>query len=89
MGSRVDRHDQVLVPFGVNYVNDAGRALHDLLDCSATTVFQKPNYATRRNPRSKNGHLQDHSLISQRDLFRISDAGIAKLTVDSDHDPLQ
>lgn len=93
MGSRVDRHDQVLGPFGVDHINDAGRALHDLLDskgiCSATTFFQKPNYATWRNPRSKKGHQLDHFLIPQRDLPRISDAGIAKLTVDSDHDPLQ
>jgi len=95
MGSRLylDRHDQVLGPFGINYINSAGRALHDLLDskdiCSATTFFQKPRYATWRNPRSKKEHQLDHFLINRKDLPRIRDAGIDKLTIDSDHDPLQ
>ena len=91
--SLADRNNQVLGPFGVNYVNDAGRALFDLLDskgiCSAATFFEKPVYATWRNPRSKKGHQLYHVLIPSKDLSRISDAGVSKLTVESDHDPLQ
>jgi hypothetical protein len=91
--SQADRNNQVLGPFGVNYVNDAGRALFDLLDskgiCSAATFFEKPAYATWRNPRSKKGHQLDHVLIPRKDLSRVSDAGVSKLTVESDHDPLQ
>ena len=93
MGVRADRNNQVLGPFGVNYVNDAGRALFDLLDskgiCSAATFFEKPAYATWRNPRSKKGHQLDQFLIPRKDLSRVSDAGVSKLTVESDHDPLQ
>ena len=50
VGSRIDKHDQVLGPFGVNYTNVVGRALHDFLDTkgiySATTLFQKQTIAT-------------------------------------------
>ena len=88
--------DQVLGPFGVNHVNDAGRELHDLLCanlaakgmCSAAIFFQIPAYASSHHPRSKKGHQLDHFLIPSRDLFHVSDAGISKLTVESDHDPL-
>ena len=43
MLSQADRNNQVLGPFGVNYVNYAGRALFDLLDskgiCSAANLL--------------------------------------------------
>ena len=66
--------------------------MHDLLCakgmCSAATFFQKPAYASWRHPRSKKGHQLDHFVIPRLDLFRVSDAGISKLTVESDYDPL-
>ena len=91
---RSDNHDLVLGPFDVNHINDARRELHDLLSakrlCSAATFFQKPAhcYASWHHPRSKKGHQLDHFLISRRDLSRVSDVGLSKLTVESDHEPL-
>ena len=68
-------------------------ALFDLLDskgiCSAAIFFEKPAYATWRNPRRKKGHQLDHVLIPRKDLSRVSDAGVSTLTVESHHDLLQ
>ena len=91
--SQAGRNNQVLGLFGVNCVNDAGRVLFDLLNskgiCSAATFFKKPAYATWRNPRSRKCHELHHVLIPSKDLSCVSDSGVSKPTVKSDHDPLQ
>jgi len=94
MGSRTHAKDRVLGPYGIERVNSAGRALHDHLDakgmCSAASFFPKPIHGSWRHPRSKQLHQLDHLLISRNDLCRVRDAGIwNKLTVESDHAPLQ
>jgi hypothetical protein len=48
----------------------------------------RPAHASLRYPRSKIGHQLDHFLISRRDLSRVSDIGLSKLTVESDHEAL-
>jgi hypothetical protein len=94
MGSRTHAKDQVLGPYGIEHVNSAGRALHDHLDakgmCSSASFFPKPTHGSWRHPRSKQLHQLDHLLISRNDLCRVRDASVwNKLTVESDHAPLQ
>jgi hypothetical protein len=58
--------------------------------CSAASFFPKPTHGSWRHPRSKQLHQLDHLLISRNDLCRVRDAGVwNKLTVESDHAPLQ
>jgi hypothetical protein len=58
--------------------------------CSAASFYPKPTHGTWRHPHSKQLHQLDHFLISRNDLCRVRDAGVwNKLTVESDHAPLQ
>ena len=94
MGTRSAVRDGVLGPFGINYCNKAGRELYDCCAtlglCSATTFFQKPQYQTWMNPRSKLGHQIDHFLVRRSDFARVRDAGrYGGLSVESDHQPIR
>lgn len=94
MGTRSNARDGVLGPFGVKYCNKAGQELYDCCAtlglCSATTFFQKSQYQTWMNPRSKLGHQIDHFLVRKVDFARIRDAGrFGGLCVESDHQPIR
>jgi len=94
MGIRSSVRDGVLGPFGVEYCNKAGKELYDCCAalglCSATTFFQKPQYQTWMNPRSKLGHQIDHFLVRRSALARVRDAGrYGGLSVESDHQPIR
>ena len=84
----------VLGPFGVKYCNKAGKELYDCCAalglCSATTFFQKPQYQTWMNPRSKLGHQIDHFLVRRSALARVRESGrYGGLSVESDHQPIR
>ncbi len=93
-GTRTHAKDPVLGPYGIERVNSAGRSLCDHLNakgmCSAASFFSKLIHCSWRHPRSKKLHQLDHLLIPRDDLCRVRDACIwNKLTVESDHAPLQ
>ena len=66
MGTQSAARDGVLGPFGLKYCNKAGKELYDCCAalglCSATTFFQKSQYQTWVNPRSKLRHQINHFL---------------------------
>ena len=52
----------------------------------ATFLPQEAHYATWIDPRSSNGHMNDHILISRADLARFSDCGSCPcMLFESDH----
>ena len=53
---------------------------------SLATFYPKKHYATWIDPRSSNGHMNDHILISRVDLARFSDCGSCPcMLFESDH----
>jgi len=88
--------DFVVGPFGIPYVNEAGKAVHQLLGmnqlCAATTYFQKTAggnhafaYTTWEHPARKSPFQLDHFFVKQKDLKLVRDAGTWNHGVDSDH----
>ena len=88
-------HDRVLGPFGIPYVNMAGRALHQILGmnelCVPTSYFNKNApagmyaHTTWRHPGRKSPFQLDYFFVKQKDLKRVRDAGVWNHGVDSDH----
>ncbi|EOD21746.1 hypothetical protein EMIHUDRAFT_207806 [Emiliania huxleyi CCMP1516] len=77
-------------PFGIDYISPSGRRLLGFMDthelASLATVYPKKHYATWIDPRSSNGHMNDHILISRVDLARFSDCGSRPcMLFESDH----
>ena len=75
--------------FGLPHQNRSGIRFNAFMEINSftalTTRFQKSNYATWNNPRSKLPHQIDHFLCSKNDFYRFTDAGSIKPFVDSDH----
>ena len=78
LGTRDSPRNAVLGPFGVPHRNKAGTELYQFCSrlglCSPTSFFQKPRYATWRNPRTKLEHQIDTFVTQKSFLSKITDA---------------
>ena len=94
MGVHTGERDSVLSPFGIRHQNQSGVELNDFCTVNglvaATTFFQKNQYGTWVNPRSRKHHQLDHFLIDKSSFARVRDAGRYRaLALSSDHVPIR
>jgi len=89
-GSNDSERRGAVGPFGIPFVNAAGRQLRSFLEtqqlASLSSFYRKRHYGTWIHPCSKLDKQLDHILVSQADRRRFTDAGSCPFQmINSDH----